>query len=59
MKMYIYEVESNEIVAIVIAEDNETCESIATNHGYEREELGWAYNDNSLSHTQATIEINE
>jgi hypothetical protein len=59
MTMYIYEVESNEVVAIINAEDNAACESIATDRGYEQDALGWIYNDNGLVHTQETVEINE
>lgn len=55
--MYVYEVESKNIIAIVTAANNENCESLATLHTLECEEYGWCYNDNGLTSTEATKEI--
>ncbi|MCP4366945.1 MAG: hypothetical protein GY797_02345 [Deltaproteobacteria bacterium] len=57
MKMYIYDVDSNVVVATVSAENNIACEKAATEQGYEQDELGWAYNDNGLEYTTETVEV--
>ena len=59
--MYVYNVDSSEVVAIIKADNNEACEQIAADRWLERDELGWAYNSNGLEilTSTETIEANE
>lgn len=52
MNAYIYNADTNEIIAIIEAETYEQCESIANDMGYMgTDEYGLSYNDNSLAKT--------
>lgn len=59
--MYVYDVDSSVVVAIIKADSNQVCEQIAADRGFERDELGWAYNSNGLAvlTSTETIEANE
>jgi hypothetical protein len=60
MKLYIYNIESNEIVVIVNGETNEQCEekAIQLDRKYPLDEYGWSYTTgNELYETTQTEEI--
>ena len=61
MNMYVYNVNSSEVVAIIKAESNDACEQIAADRGFDRDDLGWAYNSNGLEIVTSTetIDANE
>jgi len=55
MKAYIYNTETNEVVATIDGESNEACEAKADDLGYMGvDEYGLSYNDNDLSETART-----
>lgn len=50
MKAYIYNVETNEVVLIINADSNASCESLANDLGYMGvDQYGLAYSDNGLN----------
>lgn len=58
MKLYIYHIESGEIVAIINGENNEECEARAEEMEYDMDEHAWSYTPgNVLWETTETKEI--
>ena len=43
MKMYVYETESKEVVAVVTGDSNDECERKATEANYDDDQFGWTY----------------